>query len=402
MNTRKLLAVVSLGLASLGFAQEKPSELIKADLLKNVDINLLLRSAFEAPHTSTDPASATSTQNALRVNEARLELRGRVVENLEFRVRTRFHKANPERTLDKSTNNLDFAYAAYKFGNKKQWGAVVGKQNNYLGSWEFEKNPTFEYQYSDVVMGYTNIFGMGARLHYSVNPNHMLTVQAYNTNNDNFTTVTGAAATAPYQYQNGKELVVRSKMPMGFQLAWQGNFFDKKWRTWYSVGTSEFAKDKRNYQVALGNKYIAGKFEGYLDLLYTNLAFDHTSISGLRGAYTKYYNLNNTPVTTPVFAQDINLKSAVLRMDYQVDPKWTVTTKGFYETATSNNDDKLGTFRTNLGYMVGLEFQPVAKQNFKFFTYFYGNNVKYSNIPGVANVNNNVFAIGALYFVNVL
>ncbi|MBP7172448.1 MAG: hypothetical protein KBA33_00070 [Cloacibacterium sp.] len=399
MNTRKLLAIVSLGLASLGFAQEKPSELIKADLLKNVDINLLLRSAFEAPHTSTEPTSATAMQNALRVNEARLEIRGRVVENLEFRVRTRLHKANPERTLDKSTNNLDFAYAAYKFGNKKQWEAVVGKQNNYLGSWEFEKNPTFEYQYSDVVVGYTNIFGMGARLHYTVNPNHMLTVQAYNTNNDNFATVTGA--TTPSKFMNGKEEIIRSKMPMGFQLAWQGNFFDKKFRTWYSVGTSEFAQDKRNYQVALGNKYITGKFEGYLDLLYTNLAFDHTSIFGLRGAYSKYYNAANGTSGT-VFAQDINLKSAVLRMDYQVAPKWTVTTKGFYETATSNNDDKLRTFRTNLGYMVGLEFHPVAKQNFKLFTYFYGNNIKYNNISGAANVNNNVFSIGALYFVNVL
>lgn len=394
MNAKKSLATLLLGASALAFAQEEPKPLIQADVLKNVDINLLLRGGYESPFTDAAGTSGTTKNlNGFKLNEARFEVRGKIVPNLEFRMRTRLHKADGIRTLDNSTSNLDHANITYKFGEKKNWAITVGKQNNMMGSWEFDKNPTYEYQYSNVVGGYNNLFGMGARLAYSPNANNTFTAQAMNTSNDAFATITNG-----YDLKGNQ----RARTPLLYQLVWQGNFFNKAWQTWYSVGTSEFARNKQNFQVALGNQVTIGKFQAYLDLLTTNLAFDHNT--GITGeAYNAYYKSHGG--VGKVFAEDVNIKSAVLRLDYEVLPQWFVTAKGFYETASARKDDVLGkNFRTNKGYLLGLEYQPVKKQNMKFFAYYYGNQVDYSKaIPSsVKPVYSNMFAIGALYFVNVL
>lgn len=378
MNTKKILLAAALGLTSLGFAQEKSTELVKADLLKNVDINLLLRGAMEFPKDGIA---------GLRENETRLEIRGKVVPNLEFRMRTRVKNARAEGDLDTSTGNLDIAYADYRFGEGNKMGVTIGKQANHYGSWEFEKNPTFEYQYSNLVGGYTNIFGMGMKLTYYINADHNIAAQMYNTHNDKFATRLGTVANTG---------ITASDMPVGYNLTWMGNFAEKKFRTFWSVGTSEYAKDKRNYQIALGNKLVLPKFEAYLDLASTWFGFDSTK--GIdNGAYKTFYGANR-------YGEDINIKSAVLRLDYQFVPQWFLTGKFFYETTSATKDASLGNnFRTNTGYLAGLEYQPIKSQQFKLFAYYYNQDIKFKG--GVANmnpINNAVFAIGALYFVNVL
>lgn len=361
MNAKKSLAALMLGVSSLAFAQEESAPLIQADLLKNVDINLLLRSSYES--------SSSSATNGFKMNESRLEIRGKVVKDLEFRMRTRLNRTsdNQTSTIDGTTGALDYALLSYKFGEKRNWEVAVGKQNNMMGSWEFEKNPTFEYKYSDVVGGYNSLFGFGARVGYSLDSNHTFTIQAQNASNSAVSSVG-----------------TKSKTPLLVQAVWQGNFFDKKLRTWYSVGTSKVEEGKDNFHLSLGNKVVLGDFEAYLDLATTNFAYNH---------YSSRYG-----TTLPT-----NVKSAVLRLDYKFLPKWNVTAKGFYETASGRKENTLGSnFRTNTGYMFGLEFLPVAKQNFRFFAYYYGNDVKTKSL-GISNtVNSNVFAVGALWNVNVL
>lgn len=377
MNLKKCVAAVMLGASTLAFAQEQPKPIFQVDALKNVDINLLLRSSYEAPYTENGGVN-TNNLNGFKMNEARLEIRGKIVEDLEFRVRTRLHKAGSEATLDRSTSALDHASLAYRFGEKKDWQILVGKQNNMMGSWEFDKNPTFEYQYSHAVGGYNNLFGLGARVSYSPNANHTFTIQAQNTHNNSFNTLTAGK-------NIGTNLAART--PLLYQAVWQGKFFNKVLNTWYSVGTSKVAQGKNNFHLSLGNKVVAGNFEAYLDLATTNFAFDHFGYAG------KAYN---------GLTEDINVKSAVLRMDYKFLPKWNVTAKGFYETASGIKENTLAkNFKTNTGYLFGVEFLPIAKQNFRFFAYYYGNDLKYKNIP-TANVHSNVFAIGALYSINVL
>ena len=199
--------------------QPETKPLFQTETFKNVDMNLLLRSAYEVPEGGT---------NAFRLNEARLEIRGKVVENLEFRVRTRLNRVGADGTLDRSINNLDHAYASWKFGGKRNWEILVGKQNNMLGSWEFDKNPVNEYQYSDVVGNYNNLFALGARIGYSPSENHTITLQAINPHNNSFSTL------LPTTGANTNELNgnVSSKTPYLAQLVWQGKFFNKVWNTW--------------------------------------------------------------------------------------------------------------------------------------------------------------------------
>lgn len=435
MNVKKSLAVLFFGVSALGYAQEEirreesdiqygpelmssqePSPMnhtqievkndrkdestpiFQVDALKNVDINLLLRSSFEAPHTEYALDGTTATANAFKMNEARLEFRGKLVDNLEFRVRTRLHRVGAEASLDRSSSALDHASLSYKFGENRKWEVLFGKQNNMIGSWEFDKNPTFEYQYSDVVGNYNNLFALGARVGYSPSSNHTFTIQAINAHNNQFNNQVGAA----YIGDN-----TAAKTPLLAQFIWQGKFFNKVWNTWYSVGGSQYAKDKTNLQVFVGNKIAKGNFEGYLDLGYSKFEFDHFNIANRTGnAYTAFYKNANPLVTqSNVIAEDIDVKSAVLRLDYKFLEKWNVTAKGFYETVSAKDDALGDNFRRNLGYLIGLEFLPIAKQNFRFFAYYYGNDIKYNNNVynlGVKSVHSNIFAVGALYVINVL
>lgn len=413
MNTKKTLAALFLGMAAVGYAQQNPpvleekkeenvvvaetpmpqpeaKPLFQSEALKNVDINLLLRSSYEVPEGGT---------NAFRLNESRLEIRGKVVENLEFRVRTRLNRVGADANLDRATNNLDHAYASYKFGAKKNWEILVGKQNNMIGSWEFDKNPVNEYQYSDVVGNYNNLFALGARFAYSPSENHTITLQALNPHNSQFSTL---LPTTNYEI-NGN---VASKTPYLAQLVWQGKFFNKTWNTWVSAGTSQYARNEDNIQVFVGNKVTLGGFEGYLDLGYSQFAFDHFNIANRTGNAYTVFQKNATPTITAnnVIAEDINVKSAVLRLDYKFLNNWNVTAKGFYETVSAKDKALGNDFRKNLGYLIGLEFLPVAKQNFRLFAYYYGNDVRYNkNVPvTVKPVTSNVFAVGASYVINVL
>ncbi|PGH37927.1 MAG: hypothetical protein CRN43_18300, partial [Candidatus Nephrothrix sp. EaCA] len=167
--------------------------------------------------------------------------------SLSFRVRFRLNRSLTPRSSDNSSGGMDHAAVNWNFGKRQQWSLNVGKQSASLGSWEFEKNPAYEYQYSDFINSQTNIFLTAARLGHQVNENHAFYLQLHNTWNDNFETIHKARDYAI----NGLEA---AKLPLGVYLAWTGNFFGNKLQTFYSYNVSQFAKNKTNQSVALGNK----------------------------------------------------------------------------------------------------------------------------------------------------
>jgi hypothetical protein len=355
--------------------------------LKKINLNFLLRSSLEIPDGDA--------QGGIKMNEARFEVMGTLAPDLDFRVRYRLNRSQAPRSQDNSPGSVDHASVNYRFGKNKKWSVNVGKQAAYVGSWEFETNPTFEYQYSEFVNNQTNIFLMAIRLGYKLNENHSVYLQLHNTYNENFNTL---HSTTGYQANGLKG----SKAPMGVYASWLGKLFDQKLHTFWSYNVSKFASGKVNHAVALGNKVVLKNFHGYLDVQSAWLAVDYPNIAS--PSINKYRSFI-VPGTAPVFARDVNYKSAVLRLDYQFMPGFFATTKGYYETASQFKGNSLAgnNFRENIGYLVGLEYKPIVNQQFKFFGYYYNNTVKYNNVIATANEKHqrNLFSVGVLYFVNV-
>lgn len=405
MKKKLILPFLLLAFAKISYAQPAPQNHTETDttqawqeessvLLKgkpggitdNVHMNLLLRSSLELP--------SGAAQSSLKLNEARFEVLGTIVPDLDFRVRWRLNRSHSQRSLDNAPGSLDIAAVNYRFGKNKKWSVNVGKQAAYVGSWEFENNPTYEYQYSEFINYQTNIFMMGAKLGYKINDNHSFHIQLHNTYNESFNNLHASTG-----YNNNG--LKGSKNPMGVYVSWLGNLFDNKFHTFWSYNISQYASGKTNHSIALGNKVTFDKFKAYLDLQQTSLPVDYANIAS--PSLNRYAQSQN-PGVEPVFASDINYKSAILRMDYEFVPGWFVTAKGYYESnsQTKNNSTIGKNFRENIGYLGGIEYKPIASQNMKLFTYYYGSRVNYNNVVATANSNQklNIFSAGILYFVN--
>lgn len=398
MNRKRILAVFFLVASISSQAQTSQDHQLgdsantsepiiknKPAILENVHMNFLLRSSMEIPNGDE--------QSRIKMNEARFEVLGTIVPDLDFRVRWRINQSHNPKSQDNSPGSLDIASVNYKFGKDKKWSINVGKQAAFVGSWEFEMNPTFEYQYSEFVNYQTNIFMMGIKLGYQVNENHSFHVQLHNTYNETF-----AAQHANTGYfTDGQK---GAKTPMGVYVSWLGKLFDQKYHTFWSYNVSQFASGETNHKFALGNKVVLDRFHAYLDVQSSNLAMDYVNIAS---PSVNAYRGSVNPGTPPVFARDINYKSAILRVDYEFVPRWFVTAKGYYESASQSGNNNVGkNFRENIGYLGGLEFKPIQSQQMKLFAYYFNNQVKFNNQVASANteVRNNLFSVGVLYFVN--
>ncbi len=341
------------------------------------DINLYLRSSLEVPVDSDD------RESGIKLNEARFEIQGSVVPDLSYRVRFHLGRTSAQSSLDNSPGSIDIASVTYKFGSEKNFYVEVGKQAAMVGSWEFEKNPTFEYQYSDFVNQQTNIFLLQAKLAYLINERHALFVQVHNTLSDTFETHHDN-----FGYDaNGFEA---AKLPLGAYFTWQGSLFNDKIKTFWSYNVSQFAKSEINQQIALGTKLVLPKFETYLDLSYSDYPVDYPGIAS--------QSINSFTGDT-VFAQDVDYLTTILRLDYNFTGKWYLTAKGIYERSRIDDEDFK---RENLGGLLGVEFKPFGSQDMKFFTYYFfnGQEVNFGNIN--SSPDQQTFAIGVLYFVNAL
>jgi hypothetical protein len=361
---------------------------VKDTFVKSVKLNFLLRSSLEIP-------LGDDSQARMAQNEIRLESLADITPNLSYRVRYRLNRSQAQKSLDNAPGSLDIAYVQYRFGNKSKWDLTVGKQAAMVGSWEFEKNPTFEYQYTDYINQQLNLFLTAIRIGYKPNPRNAFYLQLHNTFNDNF-----SVTHANNQYEaNGLKA---SKLPLGIYAAWQGSLWEDRIKTFWSYHVSSFAKDKTNHSIALGNKIVLPRFEAYLDLQHTNMGVDFPNlISPFRNAY---YN-GLTPGRAQSFAQDVKFNTAVLRADYQFVNKWYITAKGFFESARLNNDPAFGGIaRKNYGFLTGIEFKPVDSQNMRLFSYYYFKQTAYYRDRGIVmnDRNVNMLAVGVLYFVNVL
>ena len=173
MKFRHLL----LALAIIAFVPRSIAQTVDSSRIP--ELNLYLRSSLEYPTSGDEQAS-------LKMNEARIEVNGSATPNLSYRVRYRLNEPQLPNSLDNAPTSLDLALVEYGFGPSAKYSLTVGKQAAMVGSWEFENNPTYEYQYSFFINNQVNIFLLAANLGYQINDDHSVYVQLHNTFDDDF------------------------------------------------------------------------------------------------------------------------------------------------------------------------------------------------------------------------
>ena len=378
---KKLLTLLVLALCVIGLnAQEEKSlyEQISGVKKKTDKFNLYMNmnGSFDAMFNDNG-----FDYGKFNMRQLRIEAKGNVNEWLSYRWRQRLNRPNNGGSMiDNLPTSIDIAGIGVKLGDK--FSIFAGKQCANYGGFEFDANPIEIYEYSDMIE-YMSNFMTGINIGYDFLEGQQLNFQILNSLNSSFTDT----------YHFTPELMTalnleNTKLPLVYTLNWNGNFNDV-FKTRWSASLMSQAKDKNLYYFALGNELTLGKFNMYLDFMYSNDAIDRggiiTEIRGLEFGHNVY----NT-----------SYMSLVTKLNYRFADKWNVFVKGMYETASVTEESELvakGKYRTSLGYLGGIEYYPM-ESNLHFFLTYVGRHYMYEEDVVVRpDYSTNRVSVGFIY-----
>ena len=320
------------------------------------------------------------SQGAFRINQLRIEAKGKVNDWLSYRWRQRLNRDNDgSNDIDNAPTSIDIAGIGVKLSDK--WSLFAGKQCAAYGGFEFDLNPIEIYQYSEIINNMSN-FMTGLTVTYDFNPNQQLQFQVLNSLNE------GTEATY------GKNLE-QSRMPLVYTLNWNANMFGGFWQTRWSVSLMDEAKDKYMYYVALGNQFnFSKRCNMYIDLMSSTEELDRKGImTNMLGGRDMFDDHN---------AFNAMYNSVVAKVNYRFKPKWNFFVKGMLESAAmfkSEDGVEKGNYRTSLGYVTGVEFYPMDT-NLHYYLTFVGQSnffTERAKMYGNDDYNTQRVSVGFIY-----
>ena len=357
-------------LASRLFKLEKKSDAF------NVYFNYA--SSFQEAYDGNDWGSSFKNK------QARLEIKGSFGK-LSYRFRHRLNKANGAQGEDNFAKATDILSVGYQVTDK--FGITGGKMCQNWGGFEFDENPMYIYQYSDMVDNMDNFM---AGVNFAFKPVESQEFNLNITNAYNNKLAQEYGADLKVMKENGKtEAVEAAKHPLTYIFLWNGNFFGDKLQTRWSVGTQTQAKDQSSQMVMLGQKLNLPTFQWYFDYMgafddVDRLGIATSDLSAFRGKGNVRYG-------------KVNYNSFITKVNWQFVPQWNLMLKGMYETASVSKIEELKNYRKSFGYFASLEYYPVKSQDCRLFLSYIGRNYKFTDKSKLADYNTSRIELGFMY-----
>lgn len=357
---------------------EKVAKIEKKNDAFNVYFNYA--ASFQAERNSLADEWHTGFAN----KQLRLEIKGNIGDHLFYRLRHRLNKTNEARTQDNFSKATDIMMAGWKFNDK--WSVQAGKMCQIWGGFEFDENPMYIYQYSDMVDNMDN-FMAGVVLSYKPVPTQEFAVEVSDANNDSFSKVYGAGAAS--QEENSVRPLTSSRNPLTYIANWNGSFADGMINTRWSWGIQTQARHKYSRMLILGQQLNLDKFQWYVDYMGAWDALDRLGIAtsdlGLNGGGHNLY------------ASDVHYNSFITKVNWQFAPHWNLMLKGMYETASVSKLERGKNYRKSFGYMSSVEYYPLKDQDFRVFLAYVGRKYDFSEKSGLKDYNTNRIELGFMY-----
>lgn len=298
-------------------------------------------------------------QLRFQVRQLRLEAQGQICSWLSFRWRQCLNRANDNRgSIDNLPTSIDVA--GIGLHPSEQVSLFLGKQCVAYGGIEFDMNPIEIYEFSDIIQ-HMACFFTGVGLSYHPVSGQQIQLQVLNARNGSF------ATDYPLAAERG---IADSKAPLVYTANWNGTLLPDHWTTRWSYSYMSQSAEHALHYVALGNQFFLGPVDGHLDWMYS------------------HEGLNSKMIIDA--AEDVDYNSLVLKFNYRLTDRWTLFTKGMYETASDGAGEKWfgGTKqRTALGYFGGVEYYPMADSNFRFYLTYVGRHYRYHDIAATDYTN---------------
>ena len=355
---KRLFAII-FAAVSISAAAQTSDPMIAYDdstktILKNLrhiksHINLEFAASANAYFTG-----GTFDEASFKMNRVRLEILGRLNDQLSYHFRQSFNKYSNPYSVDNMSSSIEYANIKWHAGDR--FDLVAGKQFLAVAGYEGYVNGLLVREFSDFNNN-VEIYQTGLMGVIKMTPDHHLMLQV--TNNRN------SADNEMYLYglPDGLEA---SRLPLLATVNWNGWFADGALHMMYSASAGQLAKGKNIYYLMCGNIYEKGPVLAYLDVLYSRSGIDSqqriTTLQGqMRGAL-------------PVTAQNTEYLTFIADVDYRFHPKWNAYLKGVYETAgvyEANGIFAKGRYLTSWNAQACVEWFPFKEdQGFKVFLHY--------------------------------
>lgn len=334
---------------------------------KTDNFNLFLNygSSFQLGDASGD------WQSAFRAKQLRLEIKGQFGDHLTYRLRHRLNRSNAAMSEENFAKATDIMMVGWKFNDK--FTLMGGKLCQFWGGFEFDENPMYIYQYSEMVDNMDNFLAGAALAWYPLEGQEFV----FNVSNSYSGKFAAEYGLDPVTI-DGK-LLEAANHPLAYIFNWNGSLFNGLIETRWGVGMYNQAKDYTDKMVFLGQKLNLPKMQWYFDYMGAWEGLDRLRIA-------------TGEVSTGGYCTDVSYQSFVTKMNWQFAPGFNLMLKGMYETAET---PQAGRYRTALGYIGSLEYYPVADQDFRVFLAYIGRDYLYD--VSIPDVHTNRIELGFMY-----
>ena len=318
----------------------------------------------------------------------RLEFKGNLTDKLYYRFCYRLNKSNVASSEDNFARSTDVMMMGYKFSDKLS--VEAGKIFQPFGGFEVDENPVYIYEFSDLTGGMECYLG-GAIVAYKPIPTQEFVVGVTNAHNDKFADVYGDNSMSIEGDGTHSRRLEKSRIPLGYSLAWNGSFLNDKILTRWSWGIESEARHKHSRMLILGQKLNLERLQWYFDYMSQNDGIDRLGLASdeLRGFFTSSGN--------DVWMSDIHYNSFITKLNWQFVPRWNLMLKGMYETASVTKIDRFKDFRKSYGYVGSVEYYPIKGQDLRIFLAYVGKKVTYKEGVGLDKYNTNRIELGFKY-----
>lgn len=324
--------------------------------------------------------------SSFKNKQARIEIKGNLTDKLSYRFRHRLNKNNTAQSEDNFAKATDILMVGYQFTPKL--GVQAGKMCQNWGGFEFDENPMYIYQYSDMV-DYMDNFMAGVNLSYKPVPTQEIAINVTNAYNNKFADEYGEGAQS--LEANSTRILEKSNHPLTYIGLWSGSFFDGKLQTRWSYGLQTQAKHKYSRMVVLGQKLNLPKVQWYFDYMGAFDGLDRLKIASSEGSAflgeNKYFS-------------DVHYNSFITKLNWQFAPQWNLMLKGTYETASVTKEEEWKDYRKSMMYIGSVEYYPVKSQDFRVFLAYVGRHYNYSDKVasyGLTDHSTNRIELGFMY-----
>lgn len=357
---------------------------------KNDMFNLYFNYAasFQAEHNSLSDEWGTKFAN----KQLRIEIKGNLTDKLYYRLRHRLNKATDAKGEDNFAKATDIMMVGYNFNDKLSISG--GKMCQIWGGFEFDENPMYIYQYSDMV-DYMDNFMAGVTVSYKPIPTQEIAVEISNSYNGKFADEYGDGAVVVNNDE--AQALQKAKNPLTYIINWNGSFFDGKLNTRWAWGLQTQAKGKYSRMLTLGQQLNLPKFQWYFDYMGAFDDLDRLRIATNELGGSLVDGDGDGDALGNVYLGKVHYNSFITKANWQFAPSWNLMLKGMYETASVTKMEQFKNYRKSFGYMGSIEYYPAKQQDFRLFLAYVGRKYDYSTKCGLKDYNTDRIELGFMY-----